>query len=670
MPFWWRRRRRFFNPKRRWRFQRWRKRPRRYRKRRARKNIRRRRKPRRKYKVRRKRKLITIKQWQPDSIVNCKIKGYGTLVLGAEGKQCVCYTNVKQAWTPPKAPGGGGFGTEQFSLGSLYSDYILRKNIWTKSNIGKDLVRYIRARFTFYRHPETDFICNFERQPPFTISELTYAFCHPAQLLLQKHKFFVLSTATKPNGRLTKKKVIKPPKQMLTKWFFQDNFAEAPLLKLTGAAANFRYSQLGCCNTNQIITGFSLNTEFFQQGNWANSHSVYKPWLTCPSKLWYSDSDDNSPKNWGNEQWRKQHVTPQHITNYNDCVDSTTGYFATKILTAKAISSTETSYTAQAHLPLISFRYNPTLDTGKGNAIWLHSSLSTTYDKPAIDKTLILQGYPLWQMLFGWLSYVQYIKKATDFFTAHILVMQSPALRPMNTTSTQTIFIPMSTDFVNGKPPYGEPLTTWWRTHWYPNIYDQLPLINAIVESGPFIPKYGQTKNSTWELKYFYNFFFKWGGPEISDPAVVDPAAQPTYPVPDTMQQTIQIRDPKKQKYDSILHPWDYRRGNIKESALKRIRENLSIDSTFEPDESPRKRKRVTGPCLTAPEEEQEEIQKCLQALCEESTCQEIQEEANLQQLIQQQHLKQQELKWNILRLISDLKEKQQQLQLQTGFLH
>lgn len=669
MPFYWKRRKRFWRPWNKWRRKTYKTRRRRYRKRRARRTIRRRRKARRRHKVRRKRKTITIKQWQPDSIVNCKIKGYGTLVLGAEGKQCVCYTNVKQAWTPPKAPGGGGFGTEQFSLGYLYSQYILRKNIWTKSNIAKDLVRYIRAKFTFYRHPETDFIVNYERQPPFTINEFTYSFCHPAQLLLQRHKFFVLSTATKPLGKPTKRKVIKPPKQMLTKWFFQENFSDAPLLKLTAAAANFRYSELGCCNTNQIITAFSINTEFFQQGNWANSHATYKPWLTIPSTLYYSDTVGNAT-DWQNEQWKTKHVTTQTITDYTSSVDMDTGYFATKILTAKQISRDKHALNPMAELPLVSFRYNPTLDTGKGNAIWLHSSLATSYDKPAIDKTLILQGYPLWQMLFGWLSYVQYIKKATDFFTAHILVIQSPAIKIGPTVSKQQIFIPLSNDFVNGKPPYGEPLTTWWRTHWYPNIYDQLPVINAIVESGPFIPKYSQTKNSTWELKYFYNFFFKWGGPEITEPAVADPAAQPTYPVPDTLQTTIQIRDPKKQKYDSILHPWDYRRGNIKESALKRIRENLSIDSTFQPDESPTKRKRITGPCLTAPEEEDQEVKACLQALCEESTFQEIQEEKDLQELIKQQHHKQQELKWNILRLISDLKEKQQQLQLQTGFLH
>ncbi len=313
----------------------------------------------------------------------------------------------------------------------------------------------------------------------------------------------------------------------------------------------------------------------------------------------------------------------QTIKNYDDSVSYEQGYFSTKVLTAKFYSHDKMDNVGLANLPLLSFRYNPTIDSGKGNAIWLHSSLTTSYDKPSIDKTLILQGLPLWQMLWGWLSYVQYVKKATDFFTSHIIVLQSPAIKPLPTVSPQQYYIPLSADFVNGKPPYNEPLTTWWRAHWYPNIYDQLPVLNAIVESGPLVPKYSQTKNSTWELKYTYNFLFKWGGPDITEPAVADPSQQQTYPVPDKQSETIQIRDPAKQKYQSILHSWDYRRGLIKESAFKRMQDNLSIDSTFEPDEPPKKEKKLLVPVLQSQEKKIKKSKHVSKALCEESTYQE-----------------------------------------------
>ena len=171
----------------------------------------------------------------------------------------VCWTNVKQANTPPRAPGGGGFGCEQFSLGSLYDDYLFKRNIWTKTNIFKDLCRYLGVRISFYRHPETDFIVSYSRQPPFDLSKEMYTSCHPAKLLLSKHKFLILSKATKTNGKLKVTKFIKPPKQMLNKWFFQEHFSIFPLLLLQAAACNFRYSNIGCCNTNQLLTFFTLN---------------------------------------------------------------------------------------------------------------------------------------------------------------------------------------------------------------------------------------------------------------------------------------------------------------------------------------------------------------------------------------------------------------------------
>lgn len=290
MPFWWRRRQRYWRPRRFWKNKtrkynrrRW---PRR-RRRRTRRTTRRRRR-RRKYKVKRKRQTLPVRQWQPDKIVKCKIKGVDVLVLGGEGKQLVCYTNVKDAWTPPKAPGGGGFGCQQYSLSWLYEQYVFRNNIWTKSNIGLDLCRYLHCRLTFYRHPDTDFIISYERQPPFDIDKYTYPSCHPKNLLLGKHKLLLLSKATKPNGKLTKRILIKPPKQMLTKWFFQEHFAHAGLFLVKAAACNFRYSHLGCCNTNRITTLFYLNPGFYKQGNWsANTPTGYQPYLTVPDSLYF-----------------------------------------------------------------------------------------------------------------------------------------------------------------------------------------------------------------------------------------------------------------------------------------------------------------------------------------------------------------------------------------------
>ncbi len=169
----------------------------------------------------------------------------------------MCYTNVIQEWTPPKTPGGGGFAVQVYSLGYLYEQYKFRYNVWTKTNILKDLCRYIRCKFTFFRHPETDFVVAYERQPPFEINSFTYPSSHPMLLLLAKHKRVIPSKFTNPKGKRKYHLKIKPPKQMLNKWFFMDQFSEVPLCLIKGAACNLNYSRLSASNENQILGFFT-----------------------------------------------------------------------------------------------------------------------------------------------------------------------------------------------------------------------------------------------------------------------------------------------------------------------------------------------------------------------------------------------------------------------------
>nr|UHM26704.1 MAG: ORF1 [Torque teno midi virus] len=675
MPFWWRRRNRWFKP-RRYRYRR-RFRTRRkklHRRRRPRRPYRRRRK-RRRYKVKKKRKTLPILQWQPDSIRKCKIKGIEVIVLGSQGKQFVCYTNVIKSTPPPKAPTGGGFGCMQFSLSYLYEQYRFRNNIWTHTNIAMDLCRYIRCKLVFYRHPETDFIVRYDRQPPFPLDHLTYAGCHPQNLLLGKHKILILSKSTKPNGKLTKKKIIKPPKQMLTKWFFQHDFAAAPLFQLTAAAANFQYAHIGCCNKNTIVTFLALNPGFYKNGHWAQYRqetTPYKPYNAIFKGLYFWDTSDwpeNPLDKTRHADFIKKHSLQVTEDTYAASVSYSTGFFSSKVLKAVLVTTGLDKNSHIGTLPTITCRYNPAKDTGQGNTVWLHSNISPGYDKPTTDKTIIIQNLPLWMIFYGWLSYVQYVKKASDFLISYTVCIECPAIDVSPSIGATNLIIPIDQTFADGKPPYGQDISTFDLTHWYPDIYNQVEVINGLVTVGPYIPKYEQTRNSTWELHFFYEFLFKWGGPETTEPAVADPAQQPTYDALDKQYGSVQVRDPRKQKYESIIHPWDYRRGILKESALKRIQDNMSIESTFQEDIPPYKKTKITGPYLTVPGEEEEEIQTCLQELFKENIFQEEEKEPNIIQLIQQQREYQQQLKYNILRLISDLKEKQNQLRLQTGYI-
>nr|UHK04699.1 MAG: ORF1 [Torque teno midi virus] len=659
MPWWWKRRNKPWygrftrRRKRRWRTTR--RRP--YQRRTYRRRPRPRRRRRRRRKVRRKRQTITVKQWQPDSIVKCKIKGSGVMVLGGDGRQMYCYTDEKDTTVPPRTPMGGGFGVEVFSLKYLYEEYKFHNNIWTKTNIYKDLCRYLYCKIIFYRHQHVDFIITYDRQPPFTLNKLTYPSTHPHQLLQHKHKKFLLSTTTNPKGRLTKKFFVKPPKQMISKWFFQSNFCKYPLVEFRATACDFRYSYLGCCNENQQLGIYYLNQGYYQQANWGHAQtSAYQPWATAPT-TYIATYANGTTKN----------ITIT-TTNYTTSIAYTTGWFQKDLLTATKLVHNSTE---QAHIPINTCLYNLNLDDGIGNAVYLTSIFNPGYDPPQVDSSITIPGLPLWLALYGFYNYIAESKKTKDFWNTHCVMLKSKALLPYPQTGAANTILPLDKSFVEGYAAYDQPPTNTDKTKWYPTMKSQINTLNSIVEAGPFIPKFrpGELK-STWELKYFYNFCFKWGGPMVTDADVTDPCNQGKYDVPDTMLQRLQIQNPEKIKTESLIHNWDIRRGFIKEKALKRMCDHLSIDTAYQPtisDYQPPKKKRYL-PKITAQEEENQEILQCLRSLCEEDTYPETQEE-NLQLLIQQQQQQQNKLKRNLLQLLADMKHKQRMLQLQTGIL-
>nr|UHM26190.1 MAG: ORF1 [Torque teno midi virus] len=662
MPFWWNRRRKpWFG---RWKRYRPRYKKRRWPRRRRRRAPfrRRRRRRRRKGKVRRKRQKITVKQWQPDSIVKCKIIGFGCLVAGAEGRQSFCYTNEVAEYPQPKAPGGGGFGAELYTLEYLYQQWIGRRNIWTKSNDYKDLVRYLWCTIKLYRHPTTDFVVAYNRQPPFLIEKDYYNNIHPLMLMLAKHHKVVPSLKRKPFGKPYVKMKIKPPKQMLTKWFFQQDFAQQGLFTLEASACNLGWAYFGPNNQSRCITGYALNIQFYQIQQWAASLGTqpYLPYssypLTNPLIYWTVNDKGIAIKH-----------TVLH-NNYSDSVNYSTGFFQQGVLQAKKITqgdrSTYTSPSAQSNLPITTFRYNPDIDDGHGNAVWLVSTLSGHHWEKPGDSDLIISGKPLWLAFYGFWNFIQKIKKDKGWLLTGFFCVQSPAIKLL-TPHKQTIFPILDLDFIQGKLPYGETITETKKNLWYPNVENQVITITNFVQTGPYIPKYAYLKESSWELTYKYIFHFKWGGPYVSDQPVQNPKEQGKYDVPDTVTQTVQVSDPLKQTCKAMLRDWDYRRGIVTTTALKRMSEHLQIDSSLQSDgsETPKKKRKITAE-IPHHQEKAQEMQACLLSLFEEDTCQDPQ---NLQQLINFQQQQQHKLKVNLLKLLMDLKHQQRILQHHTG---
>nr|UHK05277.1 MAG: ORF1 [Torque teno midi virus] len=655
MPFWWARRRKpWYTPwwKRRNRYKR-RKYPWRRRRKRNRRFTRRRRRRRRRYKVRRKRKTIPIRQWQPDRILRCKIKGTGILVAGAQGNQYHCYTNVKGDYTQPKAPGGGSFATEIYSLAYLYKEWQAHRNIWTKSNDWTDLVRYQGCKFTFYRHATTDFIVSYERQGPFTLNVNTYPSIHPQNMLLNRHHKVIKSVAYNPTGKRAVTLKIGPPKQMTTKWFFQQDFADQHLLKLNAAAMNLPYSLYGPNTQSPNITITALNISFFKQHNWGQDKgNPYLPYQGFPTTKSVKFIDKNG-----------RTVSP-NPSNYAQSIDQKTGWFQPGVL--QAVKVTDNDQTLHER-PICLGRYNPIEDTGKGNRVWLTSIISDKSWQPSGDPELIIGELPLYMCFFGIWDYVVKKKGTSEFLKTSMFVIKSDFIKILTPTG-QTVWPIVDLSFIQGKMPYDETPTEQDIKLWYPTAYKQQVIINTIVESGPYIPKYYNLPSSTWQLPFSYTFYFKWGGPQVSDQLVQDPKDQDKYPVPDNLTQAIQITNPLKQNCKGLLRSWDFRRGYVTSSALKRMRENLQTDSSLESDQSetPKKKKKITAeiPCQM---QEEEDLQTCLLSLCEKDTFPD--QTQDLQQLIYNQYKQQQDLKHNIFKLLKHLKSKQRQLQMNTGLL-
>nr|UHK05374.1 MAG: ORF1 [Torque teno midi virus] len=661
MPFWWRRRRKpWFG---RWRYKKrrtYRRRKRRFpRRRRYRKSTRRRRKRR----VRKKLKKIHIQQWQPESINKCKIIGYSSLVLGAQGRQFLCWTNEASDYVQPKAPGGGGFGCELITLEWLYKEYRAHNNIWTRSNQNKDLCRYTGCQITLFRHEYTDFIFSYIIQPPFHITKFTYGDIQPQNMLLRPHHKIILSKRSKPNGKLRVKVKIKPPKQLSTRWFFSKEFSQYGLVLLQAAACDFSYPRISSISQSQMVTVLYLNTDFYPTPDWGQA--LNKAWLPYPTKtgVWeFSNPKTNPPidlKNYNPSSWE------QSSTSYTRSISWQEGWFQSKILNASTVKLNSQQY---GSLPIQTARYNPNEDTGDGNSVWVISVLSHTYKPPTYQTDYVISGQPLWMAFYGFWSFLKYTSKDKFFMDHYMFICQSPAIKPISQTSKQTIYPILDPAFVAGKLPFDEYLDDNTKKVWFPKGRFQQQIINAFVESGPFVPRYSNIKYSTWELGYRYKFFFKWGGPQVTEHPVDDPQQQQEYPTPSMQHERLQISNPQKLATESLLHEWDFRRGIITQKALKRMQENLEIETDFESDDSgsPRKRRKVSKE-IPHLEKKEEKIKACLQQLCEEDTCQETPQ--TIEQLIHNQQQQQQQLKLNILKLLTELKKEQRFLGLQTGLL-
>lgn len=561
------------------------------------------------------------------------------------------YIYWQDYWTHPKCAAGGGFSVYKFSLALLYEDYKKLRNVWTYSNCEYDLCRYKKTTVTFYRHQEVDFVVYYTRNPPMVVDQWTYMSTHPQFLLLRKHKLLIPSMRTKPHGKRSVKITIKPPRLAINKWFFQKHFQDTGLFMLQAAACDLDYSYLGSNSRNRLLTFTALNPDFWKNPDWANASQPYS-WSVTPAP-----TSGMKAKTLINNQLQS-YTIPSNFNTVSGTIHEKlkweTGIFNYKFLN---IQYWETSPTAPTKIPTIQVQYNPMVDKGKGNIVWFVSTLSTSWAVPTTDPLLVWRDKPLWLIFFGVQDYILKAKGSSSALRDYICVIYSKAIFPV---LPRVVLI--GNNFLNGLTECGVTPTGTNIDKWFLTLEDQNQALNEIVKSGPFVQNMDGFRCS-WELKMKYRSVWQWGGARPPLKPACDPYQQEIFPLPDTVKQSIQIIDPSKQIPEALFHSWDYRRGQITKTAIKRMQENLSdADSSSTGSEEPEKKKAKRGepPCF---HEKDHSLLETVQSICQKT--QETPTDQQLQQLQQQQLNK----NIQILKLISELKQRQLNLQLMTGLM-
>ena len=541
-----------------------------------------------------------------------------SLFQAGYGRYSNNYEMYRQSFVPEKQPGGGGWSIFQLGLGSLYTENQILLNWWTQSNKHLNLCRYLGCKIKCYRQPNVDYVVNYNNKYPFEVTKYHYASSHPERLLTYNKKIVVPSFATAP--LLRKRyytKYIKPPSEFTNKWFFQAELCRFGLVMITSAACSLTNYFISPAAESNNITLNTLNTKIFTHKNFkvqttspygyypsgsyylfgtttfepssANPYPKQKELIYLGNSTINQEGDESAGKgitgtseykykNWGNP-WYFHYLNDNYIvwmTNQqpNNVIKSGSGEGDKPAQNITRMTS-----------PIIQkCRYNPFADKGDGNeAYWLSiATLENSWDTDPGPENKII-GFPLWILLWGWEDWTRKLNKLHHLDNDYVLVVKTRYIKP-----EMPAYVFLSDNFINGIDPNGNDVKSMpleFYNNWYPCWQYQKQAIENILMAGPAVCKNDQQIQAHLN----YTFYFKWGGNPTSMESVYDPCSQPSYPLPNTFQQTPEIENPE---YDPTkqIYNFDIRRHFITQTAAKRITENsktelsLFTDGTIPPE--------------------------------------------------------------------------------------
>lgn len=513
------------------------------------------------------------------------------------------YSLYRESFVPEYQPGGGGFNIFCFNLNNLYSEHKHYLNWWNVSNRHLNMVRYKWVKLKLYRQRHTDWVFTYQRDWPMEVTKFHYPSTHPQRMLMYHHKIIVPSYDTAPLKRKPYVSVkIKPPNELINKWYFQQDLAPINLLMCSATACSLNYMFINPNAESNNITLNCLNTKVFERKNfeypseatgYTPKNGVYMYGVPQPpvggQKLKTNDviylgnttsnvegterGQVNKISEYTKQKWGNPFFT-RYLNRDYEVFISTTQY--TSLLNNKDTEvNPQPSYMIE---PLyLRCRYNPLADDGNGNEMyWLTTvGVEQGWDTDP-DPDLVMRGYPLWLMGWGWEDWTRKLGKAKKLDQEWVLVIKTNFIRPR-----LPAYVILSEAFVQGKAPYGKPIDELDITDfrlWYPRWFFQKEAMENLLMCGPSVARAPEVSNIQAHLKY--DFFFKWGGNPAYFQSVADPAEQPIYPTPRGNILTNEIENPESSIYKQ-LYGFDIRRDMLTKKAIKRITESSTTDPTL-----------------------------------------------------------------------------------------
>ena len=180
---------------------------------------------------------------------------------------------------PHLFPSGGLFSITVFTLKGLYEQHLKARNWWSTTNCNLPLIKYTGCKLTLYRNIEADYVTVYTRCGALKATEDLYRSCQPSLLLLNKHKKVITCKSHNNKRKLSKTIKIPPPSLMQSKWYFQKDFAEYPLVMVLSSALSLDRYYTSADSISTTLGFISLNTKIFKYSDFKgpNLTQPYKP---------------------------------------------------------------------------------------------------------------------------------------------------------------------------------------------------------------------------------------------------------------------------------------------------------------------------------------------------------------------------------------------------------